>query len=498
MKPYMPVAILALLLSLNACAEEAMPPGWVKHSDPAGFVVSHPKGWNVTASADGLIVIESAAKSAKVVVQPFFLQKPMTAEEWIAQVPKLLGGVFPKAQLDSTKPRQKRPDEMFASIRYAAGGKAGKANALCSIDGSSGMLYVVAAPEADFAAQKATLVKVLKSFSFTAPAASWKAPAAPGAVEWVRWKDPKQDAFSLEVPRDWNVTGGMFHRNAVDPRAVVVAASRDGQIVITGGDVDVPTFTLPTPTLAAAGFTEGSPYSPGYGVVMQVSRHMPGAAFPKWYVTSKLPKGYAGLTFIDARDRDDTVKLINEVYAQNQNFGITSKLSAGEVAFTCKKDAQLWNGYYFASTRLTEGLAGGGGIWNMESLYGYMAVAGKEKDAQTILAGMLKSFQLNPEWVAKQQNLTAEVSKIVTKTNDEISKAISDTYWNREKARDDMSRKWSNMMLGQTDVADPGTGEKWKVSNGHNYYWRKDHAGVVVGTDTYERPDTDFTPLEEW
>jgi len=232
--------------------------------------------------------------------------------------------------------------------------------------------------------------------------------------------------------------------------------------------------------------------------VMQVSRHMPGAAFPKWYVTSKLPKGYDGLTFIDARDRDDTVKLLNELYARGQTFGITSKLSAGEVAFTCKKDAQLWHGYYFASTRLTEGLAGGGGIWNMESLYGYMAVAGKEKDAQTILAGMLKSFQLNPEWVAKQQNLTAEVSKIVSKTNDEIAKAISDTYWNREKARDDMSRKWSNMMLGQTDVADPGTGEKWKVSNGHNYYWRKEHADIVVGTDTYERPDTDFTPLEEW
>jgi hypothetical protein len=53
-------------------------------------------------------------------------------------------------------------------------------------------------------------------------------------------------------------------------------------------------------------------------------------------------------------------------------------------------------------------------------------------------------------------------------------------------------------MLGLTDVADPETGETWKATSGHNYYWRKPATDTVVGTDTYERPDTDFSPLKQW
>ena len=122
----------------------------------------------------------------------------------------------------------------------------------------------------------------------------------------------------------------------------------------------------------------------------------------------------------------------------------------------------------------------------------------KEKEAQAILSRMVSSFQLDPAWVAKQRNLTAEVSKVVSQTHEAISKIISDTYWHRQAVQDDLSRKWSNTILGQTDVVDPATGEKWKVASGHNYYWRKEHTDVVVGTDVYERPDIDFAPLAEW
>ena len=54
------------------------------------------------------------------------------------------------------------------------------------------------------------------------------------------------------------------------------------------------------------------------------------------------------------------------------------------------------------------------------------------------------------------------------------------------------------MTLGQTDVVDPATGEKWKVASGNNYYWRKEGTNQVAGTDTWTRPDIDFTPLKEW
>jgi len=493
--------ILLLTVAGLLCGGMAMgaaaPAGWVTLKHPAGFVVRHPKGWAVTTADDGLVTVHSADKTRSVQVQPFFMRQPVGALQWVTGVPKLLAKRFPNAELVSTRRARKKPDEVFAMITYRAGNTAMRAKLLCSVHGPSGMLYVVTAPDREFARRLGTLVKVLKTFSYGAPAASHRKAAGPMGVAWVKWKDPKQGAFLTEVPKGWKVIGGMFHRNAVDPRAAMAVTSPDGKIAITGGDVQVPAFTLPTPMLTRTGFREGAMYSPGYGVQMMVMRYLPGANFVQWYVKSRLPKDCTGLKFLGARSRDDAVKAINKVYSTYRTFGVNTKLHAGEAAFTCTRGGKEQRGYYFASTSLTTGF-GGGGIWKFEALYGYMAEAGREKEAQAILSHIVKSFQLNPQWVAKQRNLTANVSKIVSSTHEHISKTISDTYWGRQKVQDDLMRKWSNTMLGQTDVVDPTTGEKWKVSSGSNYYWRRDHTNEIAGTRTYDRPDTDFTPLEEW
>ena len=109
---------------------------------------------------------------------------------------------------------------------------------------------------------------------------------------------------------------------------------------------------------------------------------------------------------------------------------------------------------------------------------------------------MVKTFKINSRWLAMQSNLTAATSEIVSRTHNEISEIINSSYQYRQRVNDDLSRKWSNVILGLTDVKDPETGETWKVASGRNYYWRKGDS--IVGTDTYDRPDIDFTPLEEW
>ena len=63
---------------------------------------------------------------------------------------------------------------------------------------------------------------------------------------------------------------------------------------------------------------------------------------------------------------------------------------------------------------------------------------------------------------------------------------------------DDINRKFSNYILGVTDVVDPETGETWKVEAGHNYYWRRDFTNQVAGTRTADRPDINFSLLKEF
>ena len=105
---------------------------------------------------------------------------------------------------------------------------------------------------------------------------------------------------------------------------------------------------------------------------------------------------------------------------------------------------------------------------------------------------------MNPQWVSSQQQLAANVSQIVAQTNQEISDIINNSYWARQRTLDNIHRKFSNTILGITDVADPITGEKWKVEAGHNYYWRKDYTDQIVGDEVFERPDIDFSLLREF
>jgi hypothetical protein len=98
--------------------------------------------------------------------------------------------------------------------------------------------------------------------------------------------------------------------------------------------------------------------------------------------------------------------------------------------------------------------------------------------------------------LAKQDNVTAQTSRMVSQAHAEFVKMMDETSWNRQQSMDDLSRKWSNVILGQTDVVDPETGRTWKVAAGHNYYWYGGDA--VAGTDTHTRPEIDFRPLSEW
>jgi hypothetical protein len=322
-----------------------------------------------------------------------------------------------------------------------------------------------------------------------ADAAAGGQAAPPTAPRYVRWSDPNEGAFSVEVPADWRVEGGVFRFAAVDVRTEFSVTSPDNQIRIMGGGKDIPPFTVPNQMLTFAGFPEGSWYSPGYGVRMLVRRFEPGTAFAVNHVRRQMSQLCNGLQIDGSRDRPDAVEAINRIHQQYGGMGVSVQSTAGEVTFGCDGQSGPLRGYHYATTQLTANPSGG--IWHVPYLFGYLTTQNREAEAQQIFAHIIETIQLNPQWVAMQQGVAANTSAIVTDTNHAIMRTIRDTFENKQRVYDEIGRRDANARRGVVEVIDETTGEHFEVQSGSNYYWI-DHRGNIAGTDVYTQPTIDF------
>lgn len=472
------LSVLAVLATAGCGLIGGVPRGWTEHEDPKGFSVNVPEYWEVSVGSLTGRVNVTSSQGDELVIWPVFLPRggsPDAALNWLTR------RLWPAAIWS--------PPVRTGSAGIVQRGRAGASEIAASFravespKGSSACLYAIKGKGAitDELVDQAS--QVFSSFRVTgAPVSKSDEPAAP-AQQYQRWNEPKESAFSLEVPVGWQVSGGLFRFASVDTRPVVDAVSPDGSIHLRIGDANVPPFTLPSQTLDWTGFREGSWYSPGYGVRMMVRRYLTGEQFAAEYAQGTVSQTCPGLQITGTKNRQDAVQQINQIGAQ---YGIQAQSTGGEVNFTCTLNGRPAKGYYFAVTQMTA--MSGSGVWNVNQLVGGTAVTDQFDQAGAILAHMVETSEINPQWAQMQQGITANTSTIVSQTNAVITNIITSTYEHTQAVQDEISRRRSNATLGLEDVVDTQTGQEFKIESGSNYYWI-DPQGNIVGTNTYSTPD---------
>jgi len=476
-------------------------PEMVEKKYPQGFSLRHPGTWSAQVIEKKYIWlgVQGEEKSPFVFVFPFFLAKSSDSRSWLKQNIPALGQFFERASLEKVEQVRSFPDEAACRFLFRKDGVPYKGLALCSIFERSGIVYVLASPEENFEAQKDRLLSILESFRFENPEEGAFQQTSSPAIRYQPWQDPVENAFSIDIPRGWSANGGTYRRASVDLVHVLQAISPDQKMKVQFNDQNLPVFAIPSQMLLWSGFREGSWYSPGYGVNMLVKRYLPGQHFLLEYLSQNYGQNLSGFSIVAQKDRPDIVANFNKIWTHLASGGITFTRHAGDAAFRFTQNGEPFVGYGLAVTQVVQAMAmGGGGNWNVELLLIYLCPEDQADSAREIASHMFQSIRMNPTWVASQQQLTANVSQIVTRTSQEIARIIDESYWARQAVMDNVSRKFSNYILGVTDVVDPETGETWNVEAGHNYYWRKAHTNVIVGTEIAQRPDIDFSLLKEF
>ena len=296
------------------------------------------------------------------------------------------------------------------------------------------------------------------------------APAAAADAQWVKYADPNEHAFTIDVPAGWRVGGGSKRMSTVDIRSAVEVVSPDGAIELFYGDLDIPIFTVPSPLLAQAGLRPGMTYSPGYGNKFLIEPYANGQAFAAGWGQSRVGRDCASVRRTSSKPRPDASQGIDHVYAQ---YGIRTSILAGEASFTCSLKGQPGAAYVFAATELVQ--SPGSALWDVKTAVGFVSSAPRAAEAYALLGHMVASFAVDPAWAARQQQTAAQTERIIAQQNAIVANAIVQNG-KTLAATSDLIVKGGQARSNATSNAIEGYDEK-----------------AVRGTSTYVNPDTGAT-----
>lgn len=319
--------------------------------------------------------------------------------------------------------------------------------------------------------------------------ASHPVAALPVVQHWLTYSDPQEDAFSIEMPRGWKLSGGTARRNALQYRGWALAISPDGSTILAANDPSEPSYVAPNPMLAMAGFRIGSVYGGGGGTVYLVEPYRTGQQYAALWGRRKLARECNDIRLVNARARPEVAQQIN-VYSRP--YGIVH--DAGEATFQCNKGGVAMTAYVFVSTTDIAFPGYQGGIWYADTIAAFLSPTPVSGIAAGLLAHMVKSVRVNPAWVQRQTGAEAKVSQIAAETNAHISDSIMRGWEDRGAQYDRVMEEGSRARLGIDVYADPATGTQYTVANTHEYYW-VNPGGTVVGTDTDTAPGASFERL---
>lgn len=220
--------------------------------------------------------------------------------------------------------------------------------------------------------------------------------AATADIRFGTWVEPREHAFSLEVPADWRLEGGVNWLGPIDPQAYVVVTSPDGTLRVFVGDPELLTRQVPSATTRMqTGAREGQTFRTATGSPALVQRFLTGPQYARQHVSWRLCQSPLWVAQQDLPDLSRA--LTDAVTPYARSYGARVQASAGEVSYLCGA-AQ---GAVFAATMITSSHTGPIQVWMVYRVAGFQSTDSmRTMVARYVMEHMLATVRLDPRWNA--------------------------------------------------------------------------------------------------
>jgi hypothetical protein len=232
----------------------------------------------------------------------------------------------------------------------------------------------------------------------TAQARAGGAPSR--SLSYIQWRDPAEGAFTVSLPRGWQISGGTQRPSQLEPHYVIHAQSPSGGVSMFMDDPRLLMRQLPSQFYPREGQVISAPA--GSHLLIQNYRPAPQAA-QEYILKSVCP---SATQFRGGLIRDQTQDLGYKFNLIARASGMQMRVDVGEQAFKCNDRV----GYVYAITSQVVKPGGMVSIWFFYRIGGYLATSAESAQAAAAVQTMLTSFQMDQQWLerfAQESNDTA-------------------------------------------------------------------------------------------
>jgi hypothetical protein len=274
-----------------------------------------------------------------------------------------------------------------------------------------------------------------------------KIPPPPKLPGMVRWSDPSEHAFTVNVPSGWRITGGTHRNSPIDARNYVSAESPDGKIRVWVDAPDILPRQEPHPAYYRLGWYEGKVVKSQAGP-LAIEKFKSGSQFAQQYTAQKLCRNPQTLSAFDMRN--ETQQINRDIAPAAARARVQARASAGDYTYRCGQDTT-------------------GALMEMSN-----------RITKASIEQAKRSLDQNTKLVQERQ-----------KQFDQMNQSMMSSFHRQQESQDRIRQRWSDITLGQIHGCDD-LGNCTTVSNDYKHYWTKDGRTVVGGPSDGSPPGPQY------
>jgi hypothetical protein len=243
------------------------------------------------------------------------------------------------------------------------------------------------------------------TFLFSLIMSSASATALSSTVKFEKFADPTENAFSYEVPTNWQTKGGILRKSATNAKPWMTVTSPDNEIKIFFGDPEVAKLYV----IPANAFTKDT------GLSGNFTRYYSGAEFATLYGKRVLSQAGTNVQLIEVQPCPalvDRMHVMQQRYPQLQPPNGEPRLDPAVARFSFIENGRQYvaGEYVMIALMGTPGAPGAG--WSVVGVQGYTAPKEREAEALQIIERIRTSSDINPQWVLSQMNTNNQAGAV--------------------------------------------------------------------------------------